>query len=287
MRKKQARVRIPTIHPDIAEMLDTGQLRIGIDIIYLGESLGEDESYISTKTCADRLKRALSHGRFTVTGGFQSIPQELNFLDPETEVIFRSGGTDTIMSASAALSYIKNVVERQANNRFELDEIITILAETSGGSKDAIGDQAIKAFCEGELLLYRNGSPVDPENYKNQIELNAPFFGDYSKPENINKWLANWGAEYRFPGTSDPQKEKFIPKSKQQENAILRWLEENDYDPQALPPRHKPSKAKPWVKSEAKAALLSASPSLFTESSFDEAWKRLRGEEKIQDKPKR
>jgi hypothetical protein len=72
-------------------------------------------------------------------------------------------------------------------------------------------------------------------------------------------------------------KEKPKKRSRRQEEAIIAWLTDNGFDPQALPLR--------GPKSAACDALLK-NPELFTESAFVHAWDRLRATGAIRNRAK-
>jgi hypothetical protein len=70
-----------------------------------------------------------------------------------------------------------------------------------------------------------------------------------------------------------------IPKQRAQEHNILALLRNRHYDPLHLPARGRGARG---TKAEIRAAALLLKPSIFTISSFDKAWQRLRSESQIE-----
>lgn len=168
---------------------------------------------------------------------------------------------------------IRDVIDRQSKEHFTFNEIAIILAEKSGADVDYIRNQQRKAFEDGRLVFFRHGLPVDPETYDDYMGVWG-FDCEYSTPEKINNWLLIWGAEYKFPSKIEVPQEKHKPRGQMQDDAIISWLRLNDYNPLALP---KNKQGVRGVKYDCKVYLLAKRPDLFTDSSFDTAWKRLAG----------
>ena len=104
----------------------------------------------------------------------------------------------------------------------------------------------------------------------------------------LNKWLEinEPRLSFRFP---EPQSapaanaEVRLPVAAQQNNAILKWLESNKYDPLKLPV---PPSGKAGVKKLCRDWLCTTCKQLFSSKSvFDTAWERLRNNHKIIDAP--
>lgn len=253
---------IPPIEKDLARLIAEHGINLNLfDICDRAEDFTE------------RLKKALSYGRFEIKGGYQEEPPELANLDKDAEVILREGGFDTIVRADYAMRAIRDVIDRQNKEHFTFNEIAIILAEKSGADVDYIRNQQRKAFEDGRLVFFRHGLPVDPETYDDYMGVWG-FDCEYSTPEKINSWLLIWGAEYKFPSKSEVPQEKYKPRGQMQDDAIINWLVTNSYDPLALPENER---GKRGVKADCKDYLLAKRPDLFTDSSFDTAWKRLAG----------
>lgn len=268
MTVRKFRTFMPTIDPELSRLITEKDLRLGLfDIAYNSDGL------------TDRLKQALSAGRFEISGGYQTEPQELTKLGEDTEVILRSGDVDTILRASDVLRRIRDIIDRQRNERFTFDEIGVILAQESCGRVSYIREQQEKAFYEGRLIFLRDGSPVDPSTFDDPMGVYG-FDSEYSTPDKINSWLKSWGAEYRFPSKSEVPHEKPKPKGLMQEDAIINWLRSKNYDPLALP---KNTPGKSGIKANCRDCLLANRSELFTKSTFADAWKRLRKENRIID----
>lgn len=90
-----------------------------------------------------------------------------------------------------------------------------------------------------------------------------------------------WIADPSTAPTSSSQ-EKHIPKTAQQEQAIIETLKEKGYTPTKLPKR---TPGKSWVKSEVKTILLTGRLDLFTANSFGKAWGRLSANGDIAEAP--
>lgn len=264
---QEVRTSIPTVEPELSSLITEYDLRICLfDLIDKADDF------------AEQLKKALLIGRFEISGSYQSEPPELAQLSEDPEVILRREGFGNITRASIALREIRQIIERQKNERFTFNEIATILAERSGGNVDYIRNQQLKAFEDGRLVFFRDGSPVDPETFNHPMGAFA-FDEEYSTPEKINSWLSSWGAQYRFPSKSGAPQEKVKPKSVQQEEAIIRWLNSEGYNLLALP---KPPKGKAGVKAACRKFYKNR-PDLFTDNTFDTVWKSLKKQGKIKD----
>ena len=272
MSDRKVRTSVLTVHPELIKVITEGNIKLNPFELIDHEENGEE--------LAKRLKKALLAGRFEISGGLQTEPVELAKIDNETEVILRRNGIDTLISANSALEEIRKVVNRQKIERFEFNEIGTILAHVSGGNASYIRAQQLKAFEDGRLVFFQDGSPVDPTTFNHPMGA-LGFWDEYSTPEKINQWLVDWGAEYRFPSMNEAQKERVKPKSIRQEEAIINWLKLNYHDPLALP---KNPKGKAGVKSNCKGHYLANTPDLFTKDTFDSTWKRLRREMRIIDR---
>jgi hypothetical protein len=69
-----------------------------------------------------------------------------------------------------------------------------------------------------------------------------------------------------------------LPRQRAQEHNILTLLRSRDFDPLQLPVRGKGARG---TKAEIRAVALLLKPSIFTKSSFDKAWQRLRCDSQI------
>lgn len=166
--------------------------------------------------------------------------------------------------------------DRQASGRFEFNEVVEMLATEAGETRTFIYSELSLAFANREIQFWRvGGSPAIPVD-DSWMASGYLIEGEFTTPEEINRWLSSWGAKYRFPEKFRIEPKEHIPKGKLQESAILEWLTLNKYDPLALPPHEGLSKANPGVKAEAKKELTESCKRLLTTSTFDAAWKRLR-----------
>lgn len=269
MNDRIAKAYIPDVHRDVIKLVTEGTVKLNFFDL-ADNNFGTEES-------AQRLKNALMNGLFEITGDIQAEPLGLSELGPETEVILRELGFDRIMSASSALLSIQEVIERQKRDHYTFHEISIILARVSLGSADYISEQQAKAFEEGRLIFFSNGSPVDPTTFKSPMGAYG-FWDEYSTPEKINHWLKAWGAEYMFPRESEVPQEKPKQKGQMQQDAIINWLKIKGYNPKELP-TNPPGKR--GVKADCKIQLISKRRDLFTENTFDQAWKNLKREKRI------
>lgn len=169
-------------------------------------------------------------------------------------------------------------LERQRSGRFEFMEIPEILSDISGDDFHYIHIQLQKAFDKGDIIFFREGgSPVDPADYNMW-----PAYGEYTTPDEINKWLNKWGAAYSFSEETPTKHEEHRRKGQLQEEAILKWLIRNRYNPQALPSYDRLSKTNPGVKSRVTKELIKERNDLFSSiSTINATWKRLRKQERI------
>lgn len=269
MADKTARTFIPAIEPELYRLIAENGLSLDLfQLVYQAEDLTE------------RLKKALLAGRFEIKGGYQNEQPELEQLGEDTEIILRTGGVDMIVSAAKALRKIRQIIDRQSEERFTFNEIAIILAEQSGGSVDYIRNQQVKAFEDGRLIFFRDGLPVDPETYDHPMGAYG-FDCEYSTPEKINNWLSSWGAEYRFPSKREAPQERHKQKQSLQEEAIINWLNLKGFNPLEFP-KNVPGKR--GVKADCKDYFLAEKPDLFTKSAFESAWKRLKKEKRIIDR---
>ncbi|TXH97679.1 MAG: hypothetical protein E6Q75_03925 [Rheinheimera sp.] len=270
MTDQEARISIPTVEPELYSLITEYDLRIcPFDLVD------------KTDDFTERLKKALLVGRLEIAEGYQTEPPALAMLSDDADIILRRGDFDYITRASSALWEIKQIIDRQQNERFTFNEIATILAEESGGNVDYIRNQQLKAFEDGRLVFFRDGSPVDPETFNHPMGAFA-FDDEYSTPERINDWLRSWGAEYRFPSKSEVPQENPKQKGLMQEDAIINWLKLNAHDPLALPIN---PLGKAGVKSDCKKYHLANHSKLFmSKGAFDSAWKKLKSQKRIIDR---
>jgi hypothetical protein len=112
-------------------------------------------------------------------------------------------------------------------------------------------------------------------------KFNLPLFSKWANDNNLTipdelKKLSqkNNNTQTRSKPSNEILNNDFT-KSKQsaQENTLLNILRSAGHDPLKLPPR--PSGTK-WIKSEIKKIALTKHPKVFTNSSFDKTWERLR-----------
>lgn len=101
-------------------------------------------------------------------------------------------------------------------------------------------------------------------------------------------WVGVPRGEYGHPhnplSTADAPVLERIPVGKQQETAILNWLESSRHDPLKMPV---PPKGRAGVKAECREALCKVPISLFmSKKTFDVAWQRLRDNGAIKDAEK-
>jgi len=92
---------------------------------------------------------------------------------------------------------IKEAIERQRKGKFDFDEVVSILAKSSGESERRLSLVLSKAFDDGHLRFYtESGTPICPEG--NDMPLS---YGEVTTPADIDRCLEKIGALYRWPKT--------------------------------------------------------------------------------------
>lgn len=117
---------------------------------------------------------------------------------------------------------------------------------------------------------------------------NMKHQNDPDKFEKIQAHLARIDAELARLGSANLRAgagvnaptSAFLPKQRTQEQAILAWLTENNWDARALP---KPPQGKPGLKAAAWEQLQKSKEIFGSKATFDKAWERLRSDKLISD----
>lgn len=163
--------------------------------------------------------------------------------------------------------------------RYTLEEAATILAEETGEIESKLFSKLDAAVMLGTLPAYPYGSILKIDCGESSAHRRSRMprgYKEYVSWKGLNKWLED-NEEYikfRFPkpGTAN---ERLIPKQRQQDNIILKWLKDHGHDPLKL---QRGEKGKSDVKKECRDAVKFSSPSV-----FDTAWDRLRANGEIKD----
>lgn len=218
---------------------------------------------------------------FIMRGLITEVPPELEAMDDDALVVVveHVGWPIPGFHAGYWKQIYSYVIERHRENKFNAAEVACILAaqqKTMDGH--FMLKQVHEGYKKGLLRFYwPDGSPYDEYVEGKSDPYHRALRGMYTTPEDINLWLEQWGAKYRFLAFgSAPKKE---PIKNQRVNAIREWLTANGHD-------HKnPSKddksGHPGTKSLAKDAMPMACPALrFTPDTFEAAWKELLKENK-------
>lgn len=167
---------------------------------------------------------------------------------------------------------------KKENGRYTLVEAAAMLAEHAGMRLESTLSKLIEAVGREELPVYEPGRN---ETHRPQVvrdNYEEAYWND------LNAWLSDNEARisWKFPepptevtiGSPHKQPQK---RSVFQENEILRVIAELGYDSAALPKRI-PGKA--GVKAAARTQLKKLIPS---DSAFDKAWERLRGDKRVKE----
>lgn len=295
MREIQARVYLPHVAPEVADLVETG---------FLKPCIFDLKDGVYTKEFA---KKVQTLPRFELSARPLEIPPALLALSPDSEVIFRCNESDTVKPAWLVLSIFRGKMERQAKGLFELSEAAEILSESCKGARgQAIPSKYFtksmaEAFFSGVLPFFNDGLIL--MNPMNEDEtFNFGGYGETTTPQAINAWLESTGSPHRFPDAvvmlaplveavpapqASPEPVQAAPAkrvlaSEVQDAAILAAIREAGHDPLALP-RNSPGKR--GIKAVIRNALVGVSGSPFPKigKQFDKSWERLREREEIAD----
>ncbi|MDD2728677.1 hypothetical protein [Malikia sp.] len=288
MKEVQARVYLPQVSPEVAELVETGHLKPCIFDLADG---------LYTKEVADKAKTLQ---RFELVAWPQEIPPGLLALPSDSEVIFRQGQVDRVATVWLVLDCFKSKMERQDKGFFELSEAAEILSESCAGSNgraippEGFSKDMREAFFSGELQFFNERlTKINPQDEDEDCIFGG--YGETTTAKAINAWLESMGSPHRFPepvetpappvaavavSQASPEPVQAAPAkrvlaSQLQDAAILSAIREAGYDPQALP---KNPPGKPGIKAAIRNALVGRAGTPFPElgRQFVKSWDRLR-----------
>ncbi len=129
-----------------------------------------------------------------------AVPAGLAALPPQTEVTFATSlaGYDGMGAARADLviEQLEAEASAQAQGMFSVPAAAQILAESQSLESTAVLEAMQRAVRAGELrlvagdvLMVRSTPPTG----------HAPWWGDFVRAQEIDEWLADTRASYRFP----------------------------------------------------------------------------------------
>lgn len=208
-----------------------------------------------------------------------SSPASMEFSDSEAGSI-----TTTRMSQAARNEMLTAKRNRQAGGRYVMSEVAQILQDTYPElnateilkrMQTDFYDRNIVVRSRQTEIGHLPGATLRPHE-------------DWMFPDDIRAMLAHWkwGREFPFtPQDTAPAQTETpvpvavvasvaLPKQRVQESRILELLKDQGYEPLKLSQR-KPGK--PGPKAEIRTLALNE-PALFTKSSFEKAWERLRND---------
>lgn len=287
MGRKEARVFIPQVATELAELVRSGSFKPSLFDL-------ADGNY--TKEFAEKVQLLR---RFEIGARPLEVPKDLLDLLPDAEVLIRQNGIDNVATASHTVGVLREIIQRQARGFFELHEAASIMAEVYTNASGLpilageVADDMKDAFLVGELAFYDEVKrPIDIEKLRRtSSELlmlydrscnHLGMYGETTTPAAINAWLESSRSPYRFPaattdtaGANDPRKR---PRNQQpdQEARIIAKLIEHGYDPKKMP--RAPLGNKPWPLRESVRLELGYSTEV-----MKKAWTRLRAEDRIMD----
>lgn len=244
MKETQARVYLPQVVPEVAELVETGFLKPCIFDLADG---------LYTKEFADKVQTL---PRFELSARPLEIPPALLALPSDSEVIFRQGQVDRVATVWLVLHCFKSKMERQAKGFFELSEAAEILSESCAGANGrAIPSEGFSkdmraAFFSGGLQFFNERlTKINPEDEDEDCIFGG--YGETTTAKAINAWLEGMGSPHRFPepvetpappvaGVPAPQAS---PEPVQAAPAVKRWTDEALAELAAYREKHKTKKA--------------------------------------------
>lgn len=192
MKETQARVYLPHVAPEVADLVETGFLKPCIFDLADG---------VYTKEFAEKVQTL---PRFEISAQPLEIPPALLALPPDSEVIFRCNESDTVKPAWLVLSIFRGKMERQAKGLFEISEAAKILSESCTGAngqtipREHFANDMREAFFSGALAFFNERlTLMNPKNEDESLIFGA--YGETTTPQAINQWLESTGSLHRFP----------------------------------------------------------------------------------------
>lgn len=293
MKEAQARVYLPQVSPEVAELVETGFLKPCIFDLADG---------LYTKEFADKVQTL---PRFELVAWPQEIPPALLALPSDSEVIFRRGQSDKVENAGLVLHCFNSKMERQAKGFFELSEAAEILSESCAGANgraippEGFSKDMRAAFFSGELQFFNERlTKINPEDEDEDCIFGG--YGETTTAKAINAWLEGMGSPHRFPepvetsappvaavplSQTSPEPVQAAPAKRVltsaiQDAAILAAIRKAGHDPLALP-RNSPGK--PGIKAAIRNSLVGVAGTPFPKEGrrFDKSWDRLRERREI------
>lgn len=200
MREIQARVYLPHVAPEVADLVETG---------FLKPCIFDLKDGVYTKEFA---KKVQTLPRFELSARPLEIPPALLALSPDSEVIFRCNESDTVKPAWLVLAIFRGKMERQAKGLFDISEAAKILSESCAGANgqaiphEHFANDMREAFFSGTLAFFNERlTLMNPKNEDESLIFGS--YGETTTPQAINAWLESTGSPHRFPeavGTPAP-----------------------------------------------------------------------------------
>lgn len=147
---------------------------------------------------------------------------------------------------------------------------ILLLVEGQSSALEVAETEITNAIYAGEIHTFSGYSGAIPPYTRHEYI----HMGDFKL------FLESLSAEIKQAVSAPSKMEKPISKTQQQDNAILNWLKDNGYDPQALA-KGKPGK--PGIRKACGDGVCKNMGMFSSRSVFEKAWDRLRADDKTKE----
>jgi hypothetical protein len=147
---------------------------------------------------------------------------------------------ESAMNRAAYEEYQQALESRRANGRYTLEEAAIFIHEVAGERADEILKKLMAAAGTDALATYE---PNKKARYMhgNNFASRVRDFYEEAYWNDLNDWLNKNEPRLvcKFPTATAPVEQsapaRIVDKTEQQDDAILKWLKENNYDPLKLP----------------------------------------------------
>ena len=197
-------------------------------------------------TGSKKILPAVNVPRFVCEARPLQVPPELCALPPETFVQWEDSTGIVQVPASEVRACIEEVIARQAEGFFTVDEAAQVLAQSRAGTSAKQWAmrmrRAQRADVPAERLMIRDGTrlPMGPGE-------TGRDFCDLVKSEDIDEWLQRTGAGFAFPGvapltggtkrtsaTAEGSAPDWVPLAKDKARDIIKRQSKQDLYPSQL-----------------------------------------------------